>query len=192
MRTLRAVLVDDELLALKNMEHHLRTIDSIEILASFQNPIRALEAIETLQPDITFLDIEMPVYNGLVCAEKILNSSPDTAIVFVTAYNTFAVEAFELNAIDYIVKPIVRERLKKTIKRLRGATVPFASGKSIQDITNPSTIIRSFHSLKIESLDTRNPIEPLQWKTAKAQEIFAYLLYKHNQPVHKDFLIEHF
>ncbi len=191
MKTLRAILVDDELLALKNMETHLRAINTIEILASFQNPLHALESVETLRPDIVFLDIEMPVYNGLICAEKILDMAPETSIVFITAYNTFAIEAFELNAVDYIVKPIAKERLEKTIQRLNSLNTPGTNHTPVTD-TRPGIIIRSFHSLKIESLDKHNPIEPIQWKTSKAQEIFSYLLYRHNQPVRKDSLIEYF
>ncbi|KJS19105.1 MAG: hypothetical protein VR72_20475 [Clostridiaceae bacterium BRH_c20a] len=116
---LRAILVDDEVLALKNLKFVLSQFADIVIEASIANPLEALVKIGGIKPDVVFLDIEMPRINGFVVAEEILKVSAQTLVVFVTAYDEYAVKAFETNAIDYILKPASPERIKHTLEKIR-------------------------------------------------------------------------
>lgn len=123
---LRAMLIDDELFALKELQLYLEAISDIHIVGSFSNPLEGFFNIAALNPEVIFLDIDMPEVSGIYLAEQIMASHPDMKIIFVTAYDQFAINAFELNAVDYILKPVTSERIAKTLSRLEGKT-----GKSI-------------------------------------------------------------
>lgn len=110
MNALRTVLVDDERDSIRLMQLSLeRYVPQVTIVATFTDSSKALEQIPLLQPDLLFLDIEMPVMNGFELLEKLpqLNFS----VVFVTAYNQFAIKAFRFNALDYLVKPVSKDEL---------------------------------------------------------------------------------
>lgn len=113
---LRVVLVDDERCVLEELAYRLE--GKAEIAGKFTSSLEAVETLTALAPDAVFLDIEMPGLNGLEAAAEILALLPDTAIIFVTAYSHHAVKAFELNAIDYLVKPVRPERLDRALERL--------------------------------------------------------------------------
>ncbi len=115
---LRVILVDDEEPVLNLMERLLETNENIEIAGKFTLPEEAISRNQTEQVDVVFLDIQMPGMNGLEVAEYLMEATPEIDIVFVTAYNEYAIEAFELSAIDYLLKPPTDERLNKTIERL--------------------------------------------------------------------------
>ena len=115
---LRTILIDDEKPALKALAYLLKQYPYIEIIGTFTDIDEALIAVETETVHLLFLDIDMPKSNGIEAAKKILASNSKINIIFVTAYSNFAVEAFELNAFDYIMKPIDPKRLKKTIERV--------------------------------------------------------------------------
>lgn len=84
----------------------------------FTNPLEALERVDALKADAAFLDIEMPGMDGLELAGRLMDRQRRLEVVFVTAYNEYAVEAFELHALDYLLKPVMKERLQKTMRRL--------------------------------------------------------------------------
>ncbi len=117
MRNWKTILIDDELLARQRLTRLLQPYDDIRIIAEADNGQSGLELIEQHQPDLVFLDIEMPVLTGLEMLAK-LKTQP--RIVFTTAYDQYAIQAFEQNSIDYLLKPIEKERLEKTITKLRG------------------------------------------------------------------------
>ncbi|WP_427978783.1 response regulator, partial [Agarivorans sp.] len=114
---MRAVIVDDEPLAREELFEMLQAYPELEVVAQFGNAIECLKNLKLLQPDILFLDIEMPQVSGLELA-NMLDSENAPAIVFVTAYDQFALDAFEQNAVDYLLKPINKQRLNKSIQRL--------------------------------------------------------------------------
>src|SRR5690625_128172 len=116
--TVKVICIDDEKLALDFMTHHLSNIGDIQIMATFQRANEGLEFALAEDIDVIFLDIHMPEMDGLELAEQILSKKPHIDIVFVTAYNDYAVTAFDLNAIDYLLKPVKVVRLQKTIDRL--------------------------------------------------------------------------
>ncbi len=115
---LRTIIVDDEALARRGLKHRLNKIDDVAIIAEARNGREALKSIKDLQPDLVFLDIQMPGMGGFeVLAELQQEHMP--AIVFVTAYNEYAIKAFEANALDYLLKPIEDSRLHQAIFRVR-------------------------------------------------------------------------
>jgi two-component system, LytTR family, response regulator len=114
---LRTVLIDDEPLAISRLERLLSShTDFVEIVGKASNGAEGLEQIEQLKPDLIFLDIEMPLLNGFEMLAK-LDTMP--LVVFATAYDAYAIKAFEENSIDYLLKPIEAERLAKTIDKLK-------------------------------------------------------------------------
>jgi DNA-binding LytR/AlgR family response regulator len=113
----QALIVDDEPLLRTHLAHHLAQLwPELEIAGEARNGREAVDLVEQLQPDVVFLDVHMPGMNGVEAARLM---GPDVQIVFVTAYEQYAVAAFEQGAIDYLVKPFDSERLAESIARLR-------------------------------------------------------------------------
>src|SRR5476651_1018158 len=110
------LIIDDEQLARQRLKRLLKQYDQLEIIGEAVNGADGLEQIIALRPDLIFLDIEMPVLNGFEMLSK-LDVQPK--VVFTTAYDQYAIKAFEEESIDYLLKPIEAERLEKTIKRLQ-------------------------------------------------------------------------
>lgn len=113
---MKAVIVDDERLARKELSKLLEDFPEIEIIGECTNGKEAISFINEKKPDLVFMDIEMPELNGFDVVEQI-DKTP--AIVFVTAYNDYAIKAFEVNASDYLVKPVDPSRLKETIEKIK-------------------------------------------------------------------------
>ncbi|NOU93537.1 response regulator [Paenibacillus sp. LMG 31456] len=178
---MKAILVDDESLALRDLERQLRKNAQVEIIGAYQEGKSALQAAFDEEPDVVFLDIDMPELSGIEVAELLQTRLPFINIVFVTSYEEFAVKAFELNAVDYILKPIIQERLSRTLERLISLTAATATKAD-----DSQGIIRCFQYLQI---DFDHP-KAIQWRTTKAQELFAYLVHRRSHPVRKDVLIE--
>lgn len=118
---MKAIIVDDEPQSIKTLEAKLRMITAdIDIVATFQDPRLALAEVKNLAPDVLFVDIEMPGLNGFQFLEQL--RPYDFPVVFVTAYNQYAIRALRMSALDYLLKPIDIEELKTTIERLREQT----------------------------------------------------------------------
>ena len=115
---LRALIVDDEALARRGLEIRLAGYDDIEICAQARNGREALAAVREQSPDLMFLDVQMPGMSGFEVLQRMSGSNmPD--VVFVTAYDEFALQAFDANALDYLLKPINDDRLREAIERVR-------------------------------------------------------------------------
>lgn len=185
---MKVMLVDDEPLALMVLEKNLLQIGGMDIVGKYNNPTEALHAAKVLQPDVAFLDINLPVISGIDLAEGLFNSLPNLNVVFVTAYDMHAIKAFELNAIDYLLKPVHPERLKTTINRLLISVQLSQSVSETHTIveSNDSTMLRCLSYLQFEQ---QHPIQ-LTWRTAKAQELLAYLIHWRRKPIKKDTLLE--
>lgn len=113
--TIKVLIIDDEPLARAELQRLLKKHKQIEVLGEAQNIIEGKALVDDLAPDAIFLDIEMPGGTGLELAEQLKGEIP---IVFCTAYNEFAVDAFSLNAVDYLLKPAAPARLEKAIEKL--------------------------------------------------------------------------
>ncbi|MCE7066745.1 MULTISPECIES: LytR/AlgR family response regulator transcription factor [Dyadobacter] len=113
---MRTLIVDDERLARNELKRLLEPYTKIDIVGEAANAEEALVMIEELQPELLFLDIQMPGKNGFELLSSIEGKSPE--VIFTTAYDEYAIKAFEFNALDYLLKPIDSERLKDTIHRI--------------------------------------------------------------------------
>jgi len=129
---MKAIIIDDERLARQELKNLLATHKEIEIIAECSDAIQAKEKINELKPDVIFCEIHMPGKTGLELVEEI---SGAVDVVFVTAYDEHAIKAFELNAFDYLLKPVQPQRLAETIKKL---SIKETSNKS--DNNSPLTI----------------------------------------------------
>ncbi len=114
MKKYNAYIIDDEPLAIKVIENHLSKFEQINILGTSTQPIQAYSQLKSLAVDLLFIDIEMPEINGLELIELLPSS---TKIIITTAYREYAVEGFELNVLDYLVKPIPFQRFLKAIDK---------------------------------------------------------------------------
>ncbi|MEC0245131.1 response regulator [Paenibacillus chitinolyticus] len=181
---MKVMLVDDERLALIRLEKMLEEYPDCKVTGSFSKAELAISQIGETQPDAVFLDIQMPGLNGLRASERIRSISPDTKIIYVTAYDEYAVEAFELDATDYLMKPLRRDRLSRTIQRLRERVV-----EHHPEPTKDEELL--YHCLG--DMQIRKPngeLEFLKWRTTKAKELFAYLLYHRGKVISKNALLE--
>jgi two-component system LytT family response regulator len=120
MKIYKVIIVDDELTAREILEHHLQKIEVIEVIASCKNALEAFSILNKEAIDLIFLDINMPNISGLSFAKAIGNS---TKIIFTTAYRDYAIDGFELQAVDYLLKPISLERLIQAVKKFQSETV---------------------------------------------------------------------
>ncbi|MDO8794397.1 MAG: LytTR family DNA-binding domain-containing protein [Vicinamibacterales bacterium] len=119
MSALRTVIVDDERLAREELCYQLTELGEIDILAQAANGPDALAAVEQHRPDVVFLDIQMPGLTGFEVARQLMESPAPPNLVFVTAYDQHAIEAFEVNAVDYLLKPVDASRLEQAVQRVR-------------------------------------------------------------------------
>ena len=116
--TIRTVLVDDEPLATQGLQLRLEAHDDVEIVATASNGREAIRQIKTNKPDLVFLDIQMPGFDGFSVIQGLMEVEPPL-FVFVTAFSDHAVRAFESQAVDYLVKPVDEDRLAATLDRVR-------------------------------------------------------------------------
>ena len=122
--SLKAIVVDDEQLAREELCYMLEQIGSIEVIAQAGNGLEAVGVVKRLTPDLIFLDVQMPGLNGFEVAHRLIQSGTPPNIVFVTAFDRHAIEAFEVNAVDYLLKPVDAARLEKAVERARQRVMP--------------------------------------------------------------------
>lgn len=153
----KCVIAEDEALLRHALVAMLREAwPQLEIVAECEDGGEALEAIAEHRPDVAFLDIRMPGLTGLEVASAMAENSPATQVVFVTAYDQYAIDAFETGAVDYLLKPVSRERLAATAQRLQARA---AAGQA-----DPGVIAALIEKLGLQ----RKSAEPLVWITASA------------------------
>ncbi|HET9086088.1 MAG TPA: response regulator transcription factor [Acidobacteriaceae bacterium] len=133
--TIRALIVDDEQLAREELDYLLRRTEEVQVVAQGKNGVEAVELIRTHQPDVVFLDVQMPGLDGFAVLKKLLDKSRKISlphIVFATAFDQYAVRAFEVNAVDYLLKPFDEVRVRQTLQKLKARlakTEPPGGGK---------------------------------------------------------------
>ncbi len=132
---MRVVVVDDEPVARRGLVRLLSVEDDVEVVGQASDGADAMVVLRAQRPDIVFLDIQMPRFDGLLVAEEVTTLEDPPLVVFVTAYDRYAVRAFEMEAADYILKPFDAERLQQVLdrmrRRLRSGTVPDIGGRLI-------------------------------------------------------------
>ena len=116
---LRCVVVDDEQLAREELCFLLGQVGGVDVVGQASNGVDAIKVVEQNNPDVVMLDIQMPGLTGFEVARRLLDSGFDSQLVFVTAFDKHAIEAFEINAVDYLLKPVEAERLGTAVDRVR-------------------------------------------------------------------------
>jgi DNA-binding LytR/AlgR family response regulator len=153
---LKCLLLDDELPGLTYLKMLCEQLPELEIVKAFDNPEKLLAEVPVLDFDLCISDIEMPGMNGLALA----NLLPDKLIIFTTAYKEHAAEAFNVDAVDYITKPVTKERLQKAVvKALEYFNKPTLTNQHIQLNTDKGKAILYFHQIqhiKTASIDSRD------------------------------------
>tara|TARA_Y100000589_G_scaffold317298_1_gene343088 strand:+ start:21048 stop:21770 length:723 start_codon:yes stop_codon:yes gene_type:complete len=134
---IKTILVDDERLARKELTKMLQAYKNIEIIDEAENAEEALDKIEAQKPDLVFLDINMPEKNGFDLVEELIYL-PE--IIFVTAYDEYAIKAFEVNALDYLLKPVEENRLKEAIEKVSKKIELNQQNKTSDKLTQESRV----------------------------------------------------
>ncbi|MBR0600311.1 diguanylate cyclase domain-containing protein [Sinanaerobacter chloroacetimidivorans] len=176
----KAVLIDDDKENIKIIESALTKYGFFKDIAIFTNPLTAIDEIKVINPDVVFTDVEMPEMSGLELAQYVIDYNPTIKIVFITAYDYYAIEAFELYAVDYLLKPIRMERLDQTIERL-------------MKVRNSKCQADNTEKLEISvfgKMDVFKRKKHVRWNGAKTEELFAYLLHNTGEKVMKDTLVD--
>lgn len=180
---MNVILVDDEQLALEFLQLQLKDLPDITIVGTYTNPADSMHALLYENVDVAFLDIHLPNENGIALAKRIVSEFPDVLIVFITAFEQYAVDAFGINAVDYVVKPIQRKRLNETIERLRQRLKKTDDQEQI--VSENMLRINMCNQFRIENLE-----KPLAWRTARTKELFLLLLQHRDTIVHKEYIAE--
>ena len=140
-KSYKAILVDDERLARNDLRLLLQIHENVEILGEAANGLDALDLIKEVSPDLVFLDIQMPGVNGFDVLQQI---SSDIKVIFVTAFDEYALRAFEVNALDYLLKPVSPKRLQQSLERL----------EQLPDESNEQLRALEYHDRLLLKLDT--------------------------------------
>jgi Response regulator containing CheY-like receiver and SARP domains len=176
---IKAIVVDDEWYNLEEISGLVEETGFMRVEKKYQYPLKVLEEVADISPQVAFIDVEMPEMDGITLAEKLLEKNPSMIVAFITAWDQYAVQAFDLNALDYVMKPIKLERFNRMIEKIRNEI----------RVKDPLQSI----ALRIKcfgQLETSIGGIPVKWERAKAEELFAYLLMKHGSYVHKDEIIQ--
>lgn len=186
---LQALIIDDEPLAIELLNTLLKDIPTIKVIGQTTEGDKALSLVEVLNPDVVFLDINLGRVSGIDIAEQIYLSHPHVQIVFVTAYTDHAVTAFELNAIDYLLKPVSITRLKKTISKLEIGYALFQNkNKNFSKSQIPSNFLNIFAFQQGRVLDKNNQL--IKFRTRKVEELLLFLWQEKNFPPTREKILE--
>ncbi len=166
---MKIICVDDEELVLSLVVHLCKQIPQVSDVKGFTNPLEALEYLKENQADAAFLDIDMPEINGIQLAVKIKDMQPDVAIVFLTGYSDYAIEAFKIHANGYLLKPIEKEKLEVEVEHI-------LADKG--NVKYPHVFAKTFGIF-----DFLIDGQPVKFARSKAKELLAYLIDKQGSGV---------
>lgn len=174
---LRVAIVDNEKPVLNLLNILLTENGKVTVVEEFLKPSAALAKIPNLKLDAVFLDIEMPGMNGLELGTKLLEANDELDIIFLTAYDCYAVDAFRVNALDYILKPATQDAINRTVDRI------------IKNRNKQQVHLSPLRSEKISLFGGIRVIGPrgeaIRWPTAKVEELFAYLILHRRTGINK-------
>jgi two-component system LytT family response regulator len=177
MKTLRVLVIDDEPLARTRLKRMLLEIRAVEVVGECSNGNQAVEQIGKLQPDVLLLDIQMPEKNGFQVLEMIETDLP--YVIFVTAYDQYAIQAFEVYALDYLLKPFNKDRLERALLRAR-TQLELKNQKefSEQVVSLINELKGGSHQNKLVMKDERKiwfvPVESIDWIKAEGKYVLVH------------------
>jgi two-component system LytT family response regulator len=204
MKRIRTVIIEDETPAREILKHYLKDIPEIDVIAECADGFAGLKSISNLKPDLVFLDIQMPRLTGFELLE-VMTEKP--AIIFTTAYDQYAIKAFEMNAVDYLLKPFPKERLgtavKKAAEKIR-RTIVEGSGSTqnlIEKLPVPASplnriVVRKGNAINLITVDQLKYIEAqddyvmIHHSSGKALKQQSMKYFEENLPA-KDFVRVH-
>ena len=160
--SVKILLVDDEQLQLLRLEKACKAVLPDAEYSCYTNPVKALEENKETSFDVAFLDIEMPSINGIQLAKKLKKINPLMKVIFVTAYNDYALQAFAVHASGYIMKPVSEAKIREEVDQLQNIA-PLVSSKKLQ--------IKCFGNFEVFCKG-----EPVKFSYKKSKEVFAYLV----------------
>jgi two-component SAPR family response regulator len=180
---LKVIIIDDEPFAIEGLRYELSQFKGMDVVKTYSNGKDFLQEYSLIKPELIFLDIEMPILNGFEVLARLMEMWREELpkIVFVTAYPDYALQAFEVNALDYIVKPVSPKRLEKTLGRILPG---FKSTETREASTKLQ--IRTFGHFGVYS---EGKEVPLKWRSKKAEELFLYLLLHKGHFVSKEKIV---
>jgi two-component system, LytTR family, response regulator len=174
MEKIRIVIIDDETPAREIIKHYLKEVDNIEVVAECADGFSGLKSISTMKPDLVFLDIQMPRLTGIEMVE-VLTEKPE--IIFTTAYDQFALRAFELNAVDYLMKPFPKRRfldaVNKAIDKIRSGLGNKKQGNKLLEKKPESSY--PFNRFVVRKGNAINLIPVDQIKYVEAQDDYVMI-----------------
>lgn len=176
---LTAVLFDDERPALKMLEIQLKNFNEIKIAGMYTKYDELINSVKEKSPDVVFLDIETPYRNGLEAAQEIIDMNMDTDIIFVTAYKQYAFEAYEMEAFDYLLKPVKKERLQRVIKKLCERSREQHEKTEGLQVTTLG---------KFEVKNSKGKL--IKWRTKKVEELMAFFVQHKGREITSERIIE--
>lgn len=178
---MKYVLIDDERMAVEHLKALLLKTGKVqeEHLVTFTNPMDAIRYIEKEKPQVVFVDIEMPMVSGITLVSRIRNSCPATEVVFVTAHKHYAVEAFEQYALDYLLKPLMLERVKMTVERIEER---LKEKSVVSPLAFPKILIKLMGDV---STIKEGIVVDYRWRSGKIKELYAFFLHHRNRYVSK-------
>ncbi|AKD04292.1 LytTR family DNA-binding domain-containing protein [Pontibacter korlensis] len=190
-------IVDDEAHAIQILARYVEQTPGLAVVGSADNPLQALQAISTgqISPQVVFVDVDMPQLSGVELAEFL---SPYSRIVFTTAYEAYALQAFDKNAVDYLLKPFTYERFLKTVQRIQHTPTPASSQREQEyffiksEVKGRVTRIDLKDVLYVEALENYIRIHTVQGKHVTyltMKEMEAYLPKEHFLRVHKSYIV---
>jgi len=172
MKTLRVLLVDDEPLALRRLEALFGDIDDVEVVGTASTGEEAEERIAALKPDLVMLDISMPQKSGIrVAADLVADPRPE--IIFVTAFEQYAPDAFEVDAADYLLKPVRFDRLRQAVERARRRRAMRDAADRVAS-TPPEEIREEAIWVQVASGNLRLPIAEIEWVEAARDYVLLH------------------
>jgi two-component system response regulator AlgR len=168
----KVLIVDDEPLARKRLSRLLHSHESFTVVAEAENGEQAIEACNKYQPDVVLMDIRMPIMDGLVAARHLANSNEPPAVIFCTAYNDYALEAFDARAVDYLLKPVNRDKLEAALLKAQQLTRVQIS--ALQESQSDNAAQRSYVSARSSRGIELIPVNDVRYFLADQKYVTVY------------------